>query len=111
MPHLKHKLENRHFEQIHERAMQFFSYGVKGCLVGIHSIESRYHFADILEKIRAIFQDGEMAFYQLFKMYLDENKARILAKQILADYEGVILMDRLNDDLFYLDQVKQLILK
>ena len=75
MPHLKHKLENRHFEQIHERAMQFFSYGVKGCIVGIHSIESQYHFADILEKIRAIFQDGE------------------------------------NDDVFYLDQVKQRILK
>lgn len=100
-----------HFEQTHERAMQFFSYGVKGCLVGILSIEARYHSADILEKIRAIFQDWEMAFYQLFKINLDENEARILAKQILADYEGVILMDRLNDDLFYLDQLKQRILK
>lgn len=69
-----------HFEQIHQRAVQFFSYGVKGCLVGILSIEARYHSANILEKIRAIFQDGEIAFYQLFKMYLDENKARILAK-------------------------------
>ncbi|WP_214646151.1 hypothetical protein [Acinetobacter terrae] len=52
-----------------------------------------------------------MAFYQLFKINLDENEARILAKQSLADYEGVILMDRLNDDGFYLAQVKQRILK
>ncbi|WP_213033032.1 hypothetical protein [Acinetobacter terrae] len=52
-----------------------------------------------------------MAFYQLFKINLDENEARILAKQSLADYEGAILMDFLNDDLFYLAQVKQRILR
>lgn len=101
----------QHFEQIHERAVQFFSYGVKGCLVGILSIEALYQSNDILEKIRAIFQDWEMAFYQLFKIQLTENEAKILAKQSLADYEGAILMYRLNDDLFYLDQVKQRILK
>lgn len=52
-----------------------------------------------------------MAFYLLFKMHLAENEARILTKQSLADYEGAILMDRLNDDVFYLAQVKQRILK
>lgn len=52
-----------------------------------------------------------MAFYQLFKIHLDENEAQTLAKQSLADYEGAILMYRLNDDPFYLDQVKQRILK
>lgn len=30
-----------HFEQIHEHAVQFFSYEIKGCLVGILSIEAR----------------------------------------------------------------------
>jgi len=52
-----------------------------------------------------------MAFYQLFKMQLTDHEAQILAKQSLADYEGAILMYRLNDDLFYLDQVKQRIIK
>ena len=99
------------FEHLHQRAVQFFSYGVKGCLIGIISIEALYQSNDILEKIRAIFQDWEMAFYQLFKIHLDENDAKILAKQSLADYEGAILMYRLNDDPFYLDQVKQRILK
>lgn len=84
MLNLNQKLETSYFEYIHEHGT-VFSYGVKGCLVGILSIEARYHSADILEKIRAIFQDGEMAFYQLFKMYLDENKARILAKPTMKE--------------------------
>jgi TetR/AcrR family transcriptional repressor of nem operon len=100
-----------HFEQIHERAVQFFSYGVKGCLVGILSIEALYQSGDILEKIRSIFQDWEIAFYQFFKIQLSDHEAQILAKQSIADYEGAILMYRLNDDVFYLDQVKLRILK
>ena len=102
---------SQQFEQMHERAIRFFSDEVKGCLIGIISIEARYQSAEILEKIRAIFQDWEMAFYQLFKMQLAEQEAKILAKQSLADYEGAILMYRLDDELFYLDQVKQRILK
>lgn len=31
-----------HFEQIHEHAVQFFSYEIKGCLVRILSVEVRY---------------------------------------------------------------------
>ena len=100
-----------HFEQLHARAVEFFSYGVKGCLVGILSIEALYQSADILEKIRSIFKDWEMAFYQFFKVQLSDHEAQILAKQSVADYEGAILMYRLNDDVFYLDQVKLRILK
>lgn len=102
---------SQQFEQMHERAIQFFSDEVKGCLIGIISIEARYQSEQIVEKIRLIFQDWQMAFYQLFKMQLAEHEAQVLAKQSLADYEGAILMYRLNDDLFYLDQVKQRILK
>ena len=100
-----------HFEQLHERAVEFFSYGVKGCLVGILSIEALYQSGDILEKIRSIFKDWEMAFYQFFKVQLSDHEAKILAKQSVADYEGAILMYRLNDDSFYLNQVKLRILK
>ncbi len=102
---------SQQFELMHERAIRFFSDEVKGCLIGIISIEARYQSAEILEKIRAIFLDWEMAFYQLFKQQLTVHEAKILAKQSLADYEGAILMYRLNDELFYLDQVKQRILK
>ena len=100
-----------HFEQIHECAVQFFSYGVKGCLVGILSIEALYQSGNKKKKIRSIFKDWEMAFYQFFKVQLSDHEAQILAKQSVADYEGAILMYRLNDDIFYLDQVKLRILK
>ena len=38
---------------------------------------------------------------------MNQTDAQILAKISVADYEGAILMYRLNDDLFYLNQVKQ----
>ncbi|WP_089603677.1 TetR/AcrR family transcriptional regulator [Acinetobacter piscicola] len=99
------------FNQMHERALQFFSYEIKGCLVGILSIESGNISEQIVQKIREIFQDWQQAFYQLFRHRLDENSAQTLAKISIADYEGAILMYRLNHDIFYLDQIKTRILQ
>ena len=45
-----------------------------------------------------------MAFYLLFKTQITENEAKILAKQSLTDFKSVILIDHLNDELFYFDQ-------
>jgi len=99
------------FENMHRKAIQFFSYEIKGCLVGIISLEASSISEQILQKIRDIFQDWQNAFYQLFKQNLDENTAQNLAKISVADYEGAILMYRLNNDLFYLDQIKSRILQ
>lgn len=101
----------RHFNQMHDKAVDFFSYQIKGCLVGILSIESGHISEQIVLKIREIFQDWQLAFYQLFRHRLDENSAQTLAKISIADYEGAILMYRLNHDPFYLDQVKMRILQ
>ena len=49
----------QHFEQIHERAVQFFSYGVKGCLVGILSIEALYHRTIFWKKFALFFRIGK----------------------------------------------------
>ena len=100
-----------HFNQMHDKAVDFFSYQIKGCLVGILSIESENISEQIMQKIREIFQDWQQAFYQLFRHRLDENSAQALAKISIADYEGAILMYRLNHDPFYLDQVKTRILQ
>ena len=94
------------FENIHIKAVQFFSYEIKGCLVGIISLEASSISEIIMLKIREIFQDWQNTFFQLFKHKLDENTANTLAKISVADYEGAILMYRLNHDFFYLDQVK-----
>lgn len=99
------------FENIHSKAVQFFSYEIKGCLVGIISLEAKDISSTIILKIRHIFQDWQQAFFQLFKQILDENTAQNLAKISVADYEGAILMYRLNDDMFYLEHVKKRILQ
>lgn len=80
-----------------------------GTLTSSHS--SQLNFGTDSSKIRRYFQDWQNAFYQLFKQNLDENTAQNLAKISVADYEGAILMYRLNNDLFYLDQIKSRILQ
>ncbi|MCT9977600.1 TetR/AcrR family transcriptional regulator [Acinetobacter sp. I-MWF] len=97
---------NQQFQIIHDKAVHFFSYEIKGCLVGILSLEASHISLEVLEKIREIFQDWQNALYQLFQQKMDQADAKILAKISVADYEGAILMYRLNNDLFYLNQVK-----
>ncbi len=99
------------FQHMHQRAVQFFSYEVTGCLIGIISVESHDISNEVVEKIQAIFQDWQAAFAQLFQYQYDAEQAQNLAKISIADYEGAILMTRLYDDAFYLEQVEQRILK
>lgn len=98
------------FENMHAKAVQFFSYEIKGCLVGIISLEASAISEQIYQKIRDIFQDWQNTFFQIFKQKLDTDTAQNLAKVSIADYEGAILMYRLNHDPFYLDQVKSRVL-
>lgn len=99
------------FEQMHQRAVEFFSTEVCGCLIGIISLEAANISFEVYEKIQHIFHDWQTAFYQLFSQKLDTTQAQTLAKISVADYEGAILMYRFNQDCFYLEQVKQRILK
>ncbi|OTG93060.1 TetR/AcrR family transcriptional regulator [Acinetobacter sp. ANC 3832] len=99
------------FQRLHQHAVQFFSVEVKGCLIGILSLEAIYLSENILAKIKAIFQDWQAAFYRLFRCALADDEAQQLAKISIADYEGAILMYRLHDDLFYLKAVKKRILQ
>ncbi len=99
------------FNHLHAKAMQFFSYEIKGCLVGIISLEAGSISTAIVQKIRDIFKDWQQCFYLIFQQKMDDHRAQILAKFSIADYEGAILMYRLNDDIFYLEQVKSRILQ
>lgn len=99
------------FQAIHEKAVLFFSYEIKGCLIGILSLEAHDISKAVLQKIRTIFQDWQQILYQLFKQTLSEQDAQNAAKITVADYEGAILMYRLYQDIFYLDQVKKRVLQ
>ncbi|WP_457969011.1 TetR/AcrR family transcriptional regulator [Acinetobacter calcoaceticus] len=98
------------FEQMHERAIHFFTQGVNGCLIGIISMEAAYGSPKILAKIRSIFQDWQCSIQSIFAKCIAQDQAEILAKQSIADYEGAILMYRVTHDEFYINQVKQRIL-
>lgn len=79
--------------------------------MGILSLEANDISYTVLQKIRTIFQDWQHVLYQLFKQTLNEQDAQNVAKITVADYEGAILMYRLYQDIFYLDQVKQRVLQ
>jgi len=98
------------FELMHKRAIQFFTQGVNGCLIGVISMEAAYGSPEILAKIRLIFQDWQLAIQSIFSKCMIEDQAEVLAKQSIADYEGAILMYRVTHDEFYINQVKQRIL-
>lgn len=98
------------FEQMHEHAIHFFTQGVNGCLIGIISMEAAYGSPEILAKIRSIFEDWQRVIQSIFAKSLAQDQAEILAKQSIADYEGAILMYRVTQDEFYINQVKQRIL-
>ena len=53
------------FQTIHEKAVLFFSYEIKGCLMGILSLEANDISYTVLQKIRTIFQDWQHVLYQL----------------------------------------------
>ena len=79
--------------------------------MGILSLEANDISYTVLQKIRTIFQDWQHVLYQLFKQTLNEQDALKVAKITVADYEGAILMYRLYQDIFYLDQVKKRVLQ
>lgn len=99
------------FQQMHQKAVQFFSAEVAGCLMGIISLEVSTISTDVSEKIRQIFQDWQQAFFQIFVKVFDLTVADQLAKMSIADYEGAILMYRLTQDTAYLDYQAERIIR
>lgn len=99
------------FEHLHQQAVTFFSTGVQGCLVGMLSLEIPHLSETIQLKIRSIFQDWETSLFDYFHQVMPTVNAASLAKISVADYEGAILMTRLNQDDFYLTHVAERILK
>lgn len=99
------------YPQIHSTAVQFFSFGGIGCLAGILSAELPILPEQIQEKLAAIFQDWEQAFYLFFCQCMTAAQARTWAKMSVADYEGAILMSRIRPEISYLDFLQQRILE
>lgn len=96
--------------QAHASAAHFFSSGGTGCLAGMLSAERPNLPEQIAEKVRAIFQDWEQAFYEFFRQGMDEQRAAQWAALSVADYEGAILMSRIRPEQNYLAMLQARIL-
>ena len=76
------------FEHAHQQAVNFFSIGIQGCLVGMLSLEIPHLSEQIHLKIQSIFQDWELALLHYFQQVMPIAQAEALAKISVADYEG-----------------------
>lgn len=94
------------FEQLHQAAKFFFSQGICGCLMATLALDVKQHLPEAFAQIKAFFAEWQHAMQHLFNQAYPEDLARIYAKQSIADYEGAILMMRISDDEFYLQNVK-----
>lgn len=94
------------FALMHKYTLPYFSQGNIGCLMAIISLEADERLLETRQIIQSFFQCWQQAMYYLFVEKYIEERARILAKQSIADYEGAILMYRFSQDSFYIEQVK-----
>lgn len=94
------------FEQLHHMAKLFFSQGVCGCLMAILALDVKHHVPEAFMQIQEFFAEWQQAMQHLFAQIYPRDLAILYAKQSIADYEGAILMMRIHDDEFYLQNVK-----
>ena len=108
--HQKDLLTQARYLKLHETAVIFFTQGVAGCLMAILGLDLKQQAPEVFQEIRQFFNEWQNTMQSLFEEIHDANYATVLAKQTVADYEGAILMYRLTDDVFYLDQIKNRVL-
>ena len=88
-----------------KKAKKLFQDDSIGCLMGVVSGDAAYGIPDLLEPIRAFLDDWISAFAQLYRDSQEPEQAQALARQLVADFEGAILLARIYNDASYIDAV------
>ena len=86
-------------------ASKLFQDDVIGCLMAVVAVDVSYTNEPLMQPIRAFLDDWAAAFAQLFKPVHDEASATHLGRQLVADFEGAILLARIYDDARYIHNV------
>ena len=89
-----------------KKARKLFQDDSIGCLMGVVAVDASYGKPELMEPIRAFLDDWIAAFSQLFDTH-DPAHAQRLARQLVADFEGAILLARIYNDPTYIDAVIQ----
>ncbi len=91
-------------ENMGRKAKKLFQDDSIGCLMGVVAVDASYGRKELMEPIRAFLDDWIAAFSQLFEAR-DFSDAEQQAKQLVADFEGAILLARIYNDPSYIDRV------
>lgn len=91
----------------HQKAVSFFKQDSIGCLIAIIAVESVYTTPELVALARAFFTDWQQRMQALFEQVLPQTLAYELSRQMVADYEGAILMARIFEDTRYIEAVYQ----
>ncbi|MDD1009676.1 TetR/AcrR family transcriptional regulator [Pseudomonas shahriarae] len=95
------------FIRMGRKAKKLFQDDSIGCLMGVMAVDSTYGKVELMEPIRRFMDDWAAAFTQLFGAGYSQEQAQRLARQLVADYEGAILLARIYGDLSYIDAVTE----
>ncbi len=78
-----------------------------GCLMGVVAVDATYGKVELMEPIRRFLDDWTAAFAKLYSITHSPTEAHNLARQLVADFEGAILLARIYGDPSYIDAVTE----
>ncbi|MCJ8176635.1 TetR/AcrR family transcriptional regulator [Pseudomonas viridiflava] len=87
------------------RASKLFLNDSIGCLMGVISIDAAYGAPELMGPVRNFMDDWAAAFAKLYSASLNGSDSLRLARQLVGDYEGAILMARIYADPVFIDAV------
>ncbi|MEW9897800.1 TetR/AcrR family transcriptional regulator [Chitinivorax sp. PXF-14] len=92
-------------QRMNHKAKKLFMGDAVGCLMGVIAIDATYAVPELMPPIRHFIDDWAAALAHLFATRWPEAEARQLARQTVADFEGAILLSRIDGTGDYFDRV------
>jgi TetR/AcrR family transcriptional repressor of nem operon len=89
------------------KAKKLFQDDSIGCLMGVVAVDATYGKVELMEPIRLFLDDWTAAFAKLYSAGYSQEEAQRLARQLVADFEGAILLARIYGDPSYIDAVTE----
>ncbi|WP_322981414.1 TetR/AcrR family transcriptional regulator [Pseudomonas sp. C11] len=93
------------FLKMGRRAEKLFRDDSIGCLMGVVAIDAAYGKVELMEPIRRFLDDWRDALFNLYRHGRGEAEALGMARQLVSDFEGAILLSRIYGDTSYIDAV------
>lgn len=89
------------------KAKRLFQDDSIGCLMGVVAVDATYGKVELMEPIRRFLDDWTAALAKLYSITHPPAEAHNLARQLVADFEGAILLARIYGDPSYIDAVTE----